>query len=66
MKSTMFNGHRLNLIESSQELTELRQNVVNYKTFGGDTETTGLDFIKDHMVVFCLAFGKPCRVFIYQ
>lgn len=61
MKSTMFNGYKLNLIESSQELTELRGMVVSYKTFGCDTETEGLDFLRHSMVGFCLAFGKPLQ-----
>lgn len=55
------NGYQVNLIQTQQELNNLRKKHEQFKLTGVDTETTGLDFNNDHVVGLCVAFGKPIQ-----
>jgi DNA polymerase I-like protein with 3'-5' exonuclease and polymerase domains len=61
MKTGLRNGYKINLVETVEELKQLRKDVEGNKVVGMDTETTGLSFISDHMVGLCLAWGKPLQ-----
>lgn len=63
MLSTVLNGKKLNLIQTEKELRWLRAEIEKSSTVGVDTETTGLSYIKDHMVGLCITACKPMEGF---
>lgn len=63
MLSTVLNGKKLNLIQTEAELRWLRKEIEKSSTVGIDSETTGLSYIKDHMVGLCITACKPMEGF---
>ena len=64
MKTKEKNGHLLTLIETNDELSDLIKKVSTIpkgSLMGLDTETTGLDFVKDKIVGYCISFGTKNR-----
>ncbi len=58
MKSAKFNGHKVHLIETLEELNIIKSSLHERIYVGLDTETTGLDYHKDEIVGYCLSTGK--------
>lgn len=56
----MYNGYRVGLVQTIDDLTSVRRLFEAYpKTIvGGDTETTGLCYLNDHVVGVCLSGGR--------
>lgn len=61
MKSSIVNKRHIHLIETEEDYQLLKSLIENpsNKTIGYDTETTGLDYIHDHIVGFCFGVGSP-------
>lgn len=61
MKSSISNKRHIHLIETEEDYQLLKSLIENphNKTIGYDTETTGLDYIHDHIVGFCFGVGSP-------
>lgn len=58
MKEGKFNGHRVFLVENEEDIQTFKDNLELKLSVGLDTETTGLDYDKDHVVGFCISTGK--------
>ena len=58
MKTGIYNGYKVNLIESIGELDSVLESFNPKITCGGDTETQGLDYYEHRMVGFCMSGGK--------
>lgn len=54
-----YNGYRVGLVQTVADIASLRKLFSETSTIiGCDTETTGLCYLKDHIVGLCLAGGK--------
>ena len=58
MKTDIYNGYKVNLIESIEELDAVLKTFNPKVLCGGDTETQGLDYNYHRMVGFCMSGGK--------
>ena len=47
MKSAIFNGYTVKLVESLQDIEEIKGNLDKRVMVGVDTETTGLSYAED-------------------
>jgi len=58
MRSSLFNGYSVNLVESEADFLFLKDLVERSKTMiGVDTETTGLSYVLDKIVGCCISVG---------
>lgn len=58
MKKALYNGYKLYLIETVDELKYIRNTLHPKVAVGIDTETTGLDYNSDRIVGICISCGK--------
>lgn len=58
MKSALFNGHPVKLVETLDDILEFRSNLYPKINVGLDTEATGLDYTSDRIVGYCMSTGK--------
>jgi DNA polymerase-1 len=67
MLSNIFNNYTVNLVETVEELKDLKTLIEKSPTaLGVDTETTGLIFGKDKIVGICLSVGLTYSIQDYQ
>ena len=57
MREGLFNGYKVKLVETLLDLDEIRKSLYPSIRVGFDTETTGLDYVNDRIVGFCVATG---------
>ena len=53
-----FNGYRIGLVESLEDLAFVRSQLSSSVMCGMDTETTGLSYVRDRVVGLCLSCGR--------
>ena len=58
MLTDKFNGYTVALVQSVEDMVVLYNNLNKAVMVGIDTETTGLNFNKDHVVGYCISAGK--------
>lgn len=66
MITSMFNRYRVNLIQSVEEMMQLKEKFSKSVIVGVDTETTGLNFLKDDTVGYCVSGGSDYSVNGYE
>lgn len=58
MKQGKFNGYNVFLVETQDDIEVFKSNLSKNTKVGLDTETTGLDFITDKVVGYCMSCGN--------
>lgn len=53
-----FNGYKVALVQSLEDLAFIRSNLYANILVGADSETTGLSFVSDYVVGVCLSTGR--------
>lgn len=66
MKTSNYNGYKVNLVESMEDLNLMKSRINPLVMIGLDTETTGLDFNNDYVVGVCISCGPNYSINDYQ
>lgn len=66
MKTALFNGYKVNLVENMTDIEVLKRNLNPRLKVGIDTETTGLSYKDDKIVGVCISTGQTYSKDNYQ
>lgn len=66
MRSTLYNGYKVNLIESEQDIKEMLSRFNPKVKCGIDTETSSLDYTEVQLAGVCISGGASYSLSDYQ